>query len=149
MESAMNSISMQDVENELMTAFPYHRRRHVKLTEDRLDFFIHSVQRAAFDPRHPSDLVRPKMIEQMKTALKSMRISCAPFLHPRYTSYGRHFTKTPILKHIAQHVIGYLKPGDLVVDFSCGANEFIGIIMDFCKGNNFQAITLSHLVFVA
>ena len=141
-EDAIKDVSMQEVEDELALPFPYNRRRPVKITEDRLDFFMHSVERAKTDSLLSLDHIPAKLINQMKMALKSMRVSCAPFLQSRYTSFGRHFTKPDILRQIAYHAIRHLKPDDLIVDFSCGANEFIRILANFCKGHSLKVILL-------
>ncbi|BBH02071.1 Protein ENHANCED DOWNY MILDEW 2, partial [Prunus dulcis] len=46
----------------------------------------------------------------------------------RYTSFGRHFTKVEKLEEIADRLHWYVKNGDMIVDFCCGANDF-SIIM--------------------
>lgn len=121
-----------------MVVYPYNQRQHVRLTEDRLDLFIHSVERANGDPTMLAELVPARMASQMQAALRSARVSCAPFLQPRYTSYGRHFTKKPILRTIVNFVFQYMKPNDLIVDFSCGANDFLGMISDACKASHLK-----------
>ncbi|CAN1196648.1 Protein ENHANCED DOWNY MILDEW 2 [Linum perenne] len=48
-----------------------------------------------------------------------------PFFHGmRYTSYGRHFTKPDKLKEIVNRLHPYVRPGDMIVDFCCGSNDF-------------------------
>lgn len=56
----------------------------------------------------------------------------------RYTSYGRHFTNTSILMEIVTRVIPFLAQGDLVVDCSCGANEWLEIMRNTCKLENLE-----------
>lgn len=135
---SLDRVSLDEVESELTSVYPYNRRHHIKLTDDRLDFFIHRMECATTDALLKNDRGYETMVKQMQSALKAMRVSCAPFLQPTYTSYGRHFTKTSILKHIVHHVIKYMKPNDLVVDFSCGTNEFLGILVDFCKKSSLR-----------
>lgn len=49
----------------------------------------------------------------------------APFIHGmRYTSFGRHFTKKEKLIEIVDRLHWYVQPGDTIVDFSCGLNDF-------------------------
>ena len=48
----------------------------------------------------------------------------------RYTSYGRHFTKGPQLEAVVQRLQDFLLAGDTVVDFSCGANEFVPMVKE-------------------
>nr|BAD01751.1 unknown protein [Oryza sativa Japonica Group]BAD03389.1 unknown protein [Oryza sativa Japonica Group]BAG94216.1 unnamed protein product [Oryza sativa Japonica Group] len=54
-----------------------------------------------------------------------LRVYLAPFIHGmRYTSFGRHFTKKEKLIEIAEKLHWYVQPGDMIVDFSCGTNDF-------------------------
>jgi hypothetical protein len=49
----------------------------------------------------------------------------APFIHGmRYTSFGRHFTKKEKLNEVVDKLQWYVQPGDTIVDFSCGLNDF-------------------------
>ncbi|KAK9800273.1 hypothetical protein WJX73_001364 [Symbiochloris irregularis] len=78
-----------------------------------------------------------------------MRISLAPFLHAsRYTSYGRHFTLTPMLKLLSEQLVPFMDHEDTVVDFSCGANEWVPLMKrecakhgKQCRGRSFDIIT--------
>ena len=70
----------------------------------------------------------------------------------RYTSYGRHFTKLPLLKQVAQMLSFYLHDGDTVVDFSCGANAFVPLVKQegakqglTISGCSFDIITSQNL----
>lgn len=54
-------------------------------------------------------------------------------LHCRYSSYGRHFTKRSHLQIVAKKLGVLINPGDTVVDFSCGSNEFIPLVKEHCK----------------
>ncbi|XP_021811220.1 protein ENHANCED DOWNY MILDEW 2-like isoform X1 [Prunus avium] len=71
----------------------------------------------------------PAMINQIYKWKNKLRVYLAPFLHGmRYTSFGRHFTKVEKLEEIADRLHWYVKNGDTIVDFCCGANDF-SIIM--------------------
>ncbi|XP_009364644.2 protein ENHANCED DOWNY MILDEW 2-like isoform X2 [Pyrus x bretschneideri] len=56
---------------------------------------------------------------------KKLHVYLAPFLNAtRYTSFGRHFTKVKKLEQIVDRLHWYVQPGDMIVDFSCGSNDF-------------------------
>ena len=44
--------------------------------------------------------------------------------------YRRHFTKTSHLVRICYLLEHYIKHGDLVVDFSCGSNEWLNMLQE-------------------
>ncbi|XP_004516998.1 protein ENHANCED DOWNY MILDEW 2-like isoform X2 [Cicer arietinum] len=67
----------------------------------------------------------PEIIRQIFIWQKQLKVYLAPFLHGmRYTSFGRHFTKIDKLKEIVDRLHWYVKSGDTVLDFCCGANDF-------------------------
>lgn len=67
----------------------------------------------------------PTILNQLVKWKDKLRVYLAPFLYGmRYTSFGRHFTKTEKLKEIVDIMHWYVKDGDTVVDFCCGSNEF-------------------------
>lgn len=138
-EDAMKEVSMEEVESSLEQTYPYNITSNtVRLTEERLDYFIQCVEKLKFDPSKIRESISVSLIKKMDRFLRAMRVSCAPFILPNYTSFGRHFTKTTVLEHVANHLIAHLQPNNLIVDFSCGSNEFLGIIVDFCRHNNFE-----------
>ncbi|KAK4278387.1 hypothetical protein QN277_016240 [Acacia crassicarpa] len=54
-----------------------------------------------------------------------LRVYLAPVLNGnRYTSYGRHFITMEKLEGIVDRLHWYVKTGDTIVDFCCGANDF-------------------------
>lgn len=76
-----------------------------------------------------------QLIDRARITCNTMRQSLTPLLCDvaRYTSYGRHFTNTGILMEIVTRVIPHLAQGDLVVDCSCGANEWLEIMRNTCE----------------
>ncbi|GAV74612.1 DNMT1-RFD domain-containing protein [Cephalotus follicularis] len=67
----------------------------------------------------------PYLINQLCRWKKKFEVYLAPFLHGRrYTSYGRHFTKLKKLEEIVDRLHWYVQPGDMIVDFCCGSNDF-------------------------
>eukprot|EP00250_Pteridium_aquilinum_P006808 c16649_g1_i1 orf=128-4696(+) len=67
----------------------------------------------------------PEFIRFIELCRNDLRVYLSPFLHgARYTSYGRHFTKSEKLEEIVDRLHWYVEKGDMIVDFCCGANEF-------------------------
>ncbi|CAN6557766.1 unnamed protein product [Malus baccata var. baccata] len=67
----------------------------------------------------------PEVVHQIYKWKNKLRVYLAPFMHGmRYTSFGRHFTKVDKLEEIADRLHWYVKDGDTIVDFCCGANDF-------------------------
>ena len=62
-----------------------------------------------------------------------------PSEHPsharRYTSFGRHFTKTELLEKLSTELVKFIDNGDTIVDFSCGANEWVPMMKALCRGH--------------
>lgn len=74
----------------------------------------------------------------------------------RYTSYGRHFTKEDRLEKLCNLLKPLLRAEDLVVDFSCGSNEFLHMLNRMCIMDGFSInckafdiITPFHMEFFA
>ncbi|XP_062191405.1 protein ENHANCED DOWNY MILDEW 2-like isoform X2 [Phragmites australis] len=67
----------------------------------------------------------PDVLRQLTRWNNKLRVYLAPFIHGmRYTSFGRHFTKKEKLIEIVDKLHWYVQPGDTIVDFSCGLNDF-------------------------
>ncbi|CAI9088304.1 OLC1v1022604C1 [Oldenlandia corymbosa var. corymbosa] len=67
----------------------------------------------------------PGLLNQITKFRSKLKVYLAPFLYgPRYTSFGRHFTKRDKLQAIVDKLHYYMEDGDTLVDFCCGANEF-------------------------
>eukprot|EP00897_Mesotaenium_endlicherianum_P009710 jgi/Mesen1/8768/ME000524S08075 len=71
-------------------------------------------------------MICPKAyVNELSKLHNHLRVYLAPFLHGvRYTSYGRHFTQSQKLKELVDVLHPYVKDGDAIVDFCCGANDF-------------------------
>ncbi|KAL6842480.1 hypothetical protein ACP4OV_027715 [Aristida adscensionis] len=66
-----------------------------------------------------------EVLKQLTRWNNKLKVYLAPFIHgTRYTSFGRHFTKKEKLTEIVDKLHWYVQPGDTIVDFSCGENEF-------------------------
>ncbi|KAK6947009.1 hypothetical protein RJ641_000482 [Dillenia turbinata] len=72
-----------------------------------------------------SAVCEPEVLNQIIRWKNKLRVYLSPFLYgPRYTSFGRHFTKVNKLEEIVERLHWYVEEGDMVVDFCCGANDF-------------------------
>ncbi|KAJ4950838.1 hypothetical protein NE237_027670 [Protea cynaroides] len=77
------------------------------------------------------EICAPDVLYELVRWKKKLRVYLAPFLHGmRYTSFGRHFTKVDKLKEIVDTLHWYVQHGDMIVDFSCGANDFSYLMKD-------------------
>ncbi|XP_015695945.1 protein ENHANCED DOWNY MILDEW 2-like [Oryza brachyantha] len=66
-----------------------------------------------------------EVLRQLTRWHNKLRVYLAPFIHGmRYTSFGRHFTKNEKLVEIVEKLHWYVQPGDMIVDFACGTNDF-------------------------
>ncbi|PUZ51084.1 hypothetical protein GQ55_6G145200 [Panicum hallii var. hallii] len=66
-----------------------------------------------------------EVLRQLTRWNNKLRVYLAPFIHGmRYTSFGRHFTKKEKLNEVVDKLQWYVQPGDTIVDFSCGLNDF-------------------------
>ncbi|XP_056158468.1 protein ENHANCED DOWNY MILDEW 2-like isoform X5 [Syzygium oleosum] len=71
------------------------------------------------------EICEPGILRQILIWKKKLRVYLGPFIHgPRYTSFGRHFTKVEKLQEIVNRLHWYVQNGDTIVDFCCGSNEF-------------------------
>ncbi|KAL6580176.1 hypothetical protein OROMI_008200 [Orobanche minor] len=67
----------------------------------------------------------PAVLTQMIKWKKKLAVYLAPFIHGvRYTSFGRHFTNLEKLRQVVNRLRWYAQDGDMIVDFSCGSNDF-------------------------
>ncbi|KAF7072050.1 hypothetical protein CFC21_077241 [Triticum aestivum] len=67
----------------------------------------------------------PQVLKQLTKWHTRLRVYISPFIYgSRYSSFGRHFTKVDKLVEIVDKLHWYVEPGDTIVDFCCGANDF-------------------------
>ncbi|GLT50941.1 hypothetical protein SLA2020_243960 [Shorea laevis] len=70
-------------------------------------------------------ICEPEILQQIFKWQNKLKVYLAPFLHGmRYTSFGRHFTKEEKLEVIVDRLHWYVQDGDMLVDTSCGSNDF-------------------------
>lgn len=93
--------------------------------------------------------LNPQLVEDVKRMQKSIRVSLAPWISGvRYSSYGRHFTQNYKLKEIAERIRYFLRHEDCVVDFGCGANEWLPAMKQAMdgfglRGTSFRAFDIA------
>ncbi|KAG8051851.1 hypothetical protein GUJ93_ZPchr0001g30743 [Zizania palustris] len=67
----------------------------------------------------------PDVLKQLTKWHSKLSVYISPFIYgSRYSSFGRHFTKVEKLVEIVDKLHWYVEPGDTIVDFCCGANDF-------------------------
>ncbi|CAM0950878.1 unnamed protein product [Alopecurus aequalis] len=81
----------------------------------------------------------PQVLAQLIKWHTRLRVYLSPFIHgSRYSSFGRHFTKVEKLVEIVDRLHWYVEPGDTIVDFCCGSNDFSRLMkekLDHVKKN--------------
>ncbi|XP_056162711.1 protein ENHANCED DOWNY MILDEW 2-like [Syzygium oleosum] len=135
MKEAVSSVSMEDVIREQKV--PLTHAQYLKSTVDKaitIEEVDGSVQalRAALQRLEEGDSIEdakavcdPNVLTQIFTWKDKLREYLAPFVYGmRYTSFGRHFTKVDKLQEIVDKLHWYVRDGDMIVDFCCGANDF-------------------------
>jgi hypothetical protein len=65
----------------------------------------------------------------------------------RYSSFGRHFSRTQLLQAVAEILEHFLRPNDVVVDYSCGANEFVPLVKRCAHRAGFKVGGCSVMLF--
>ncbi|CAO2188932.1 unnamed protein product [Urochloa humidicola] len=101
------------------------------IARGKLERSIQAVQAALQKLEHGGTIDDAKavceaeVLRQLTRWNSKLRVYLAPFIHGmRYTSFGRHFTKKDKLNEIVDKLHWYVQPGDTIVDFSCGLNDF-------------------------
>ncbi|KAK9814428.1 hypothetical protein WJX72_005780 [[Myrmecia] bisecta] len=108
---------------------PYDQPIRKTIAMDRLLQLESSVAVAQDRPEVAHMVLSAPVLKELYFYEDVLRTVLAPFLHGlRYTSYGRHFTKTPLLQQVSHRLLDYMRAGDYIVDFSCGANEFVPLV---------------------
>ncbi|KAF8712051.1 hypothetical protein HU200_028883 [Digitaria exilis] len=90
----------------------------------------------------------PDVLKQLSKWHSKFRVYISPFIHgTRYSSFGRHFTKEEKLVEIVDKLHWYVEPGDTIVDFCCGSNDFswlmkekLGEVQKKCYFKNYDLI---------
>ncbi|KAF3453372.1 hypothetical protein FNV43_RR03812 [Rhamnella rubrinervis] len=135
MEDAASSITMEDIlkKQKVPSTHACSSKNAVdkNITMGKLESSIQAVRTAlqqlekGCSIEHAQAVCEPEVLRQIYKWKKKLRVYLAPFLYGmRYTSFGRHFTKVDKIEEIVNKLHCYVQEGDMVVDFSCGANDF-------------------------
>ena len=80
--------------------------------------------------------------DEVRWRFKQLRGALNPFLEgPRYTTYGRHFTRPRILSSCASSMALFMRHGDCVIDSSCGANHWLAAVSAVCAKHGIQGVS--------
>ncbi|KAM1256233.1 hypothetical protein ACFX1Q_030382 [Malus domestica] len=137
MKDATSSITLEDVIRKRQRTVPSTHQSWSKNAVDRnitlgkVEGSVEAVRTAlrkleeGCSTEDSEAVCAPEVVHQIYKWKNKLRVYLAPFLHGmRYTSFGRHFTKVDKLEEIADRLHWYIKDGDTIVDFCCGANDF-------------------------
>ncbi|RXI03406.1 hypothetical protein DVH24_004058 [Malus domestica] len=137
MKDATSSITLEDVIRKRQRTVPSTHQSSSKNAVDRnitlgkVEGSVEAVRTAlrkleeGCSTEDSEAVCAPEVVHQIYKWKNKLRVYLAPFLHGmRYTSFGRHFTKVDKLEEIADRLHWYVKDGDTIVDFCCGANDF-------------------------
>ncbi|CAN6204060.1 unnamed protein product [Urochloa humidicola] len=109
----------------------YSGRQIDKIAHGKIEHSVHAVGAALKKLENGGNVndakavCEPDVLRQLAKWHSKFRVYISPFIHgTRYSSFGRHFTKVEKLVEIVDKLHWYVEPGDTIVDFCCGANDF-------------------------
>ncbi|RLN03789.1 protein ENHANCED DOWNY MILDEW 2-like isoform X2 [Panicum miliaceum] len=133
-EKEVCSLTLDDISRQCAIPSTYTssgRQIDKIIARGKLERSIQAVQDALQKLEHGGTIDDAKavceaeVLRQLTRWNNKLRVYLAPFIHGmRYTSFGRHFTKREKLNEIVDKLQWYVQPGDTIVDFSCGLNDF-------------------------
>ncbi|KAJ7527015.1 hypothetical protein O6H91_16G032300 [Diphasiastrum complanatum] len=159
-EVSKKTVTSDTVATKLMVPFIYEERAtSVKksISLGKLDSLLHALSKAREcllrGAIEEAECIFPKeSFRVLERSKNKLRVYLAPILHGmRYTSFGRHFTKFDKLKEVVNRLHWYVNPGDMVVDFCCGSNDFSRLMFETlehsrkkCAYKNYDIIQPKH-----
>ncbi|KAK3284967.1 hypothetical protein CYMTET_7408 [Cymbomonas tetramitiformis] len=109
----------ENVLSRLHVPYPYNSNLQLKISLDRVREVEETIARSAQDPNLLTVAFR-KEVDRYDTS---------PVIYgQKYTTFGRHFTTLEKLEMVTNQLLRRIRPGDCIVDFSCGSNEFIDMM---------------------
>lgn len=133
-ETEVSSLTLEDISRRFFIPSTYAsagRQIDKIIARGKLERSVQGVQAALQKLEDGGTLddakavCEPEVLRQLIRWNNKFRVYLAPFIHGmRYTSLGRHFTKKDKLSEIVEKLHWYVQPGDTIVDFSCGLNDF-------------------------
>ncbi|XP_066390009.1 protein ENHANCED DOWNY MILDEW 2-like isoform X2 [Miscanthus floridulus] len=129
----VSSLTIEDVKRNcsLPSTHVYSGRLTDKIPQGKLERSVQAVEAALKKLENGGSVndakavCEPDVLRQLTRWHSKLRVYISPFIHgTRYSSFGRHFTKVEKLVQIVDRLHWYVEPGDTIVDFCCGANDF-------------------------
>ncbi|XVF70768.1 hypothetical protein PTKIN_Ptkin11bG0188800 [Pterospermum kingtungense] len=135
MKEAESSVTMEDIiaKHKVPSTHAYSSKSVVDrtITLGKIEGSVEAVRMAltrledGCSIEDAQAVCEPEILNQIFKWQNKLKVYLAPFLYGmRYTSFGRHFTKVDKLQEIVDRLHWYVKGGDMIVDFCCGANDF-------------------------
>uniref|UniRef100_A0A061SIJ0 Enhanced downy mildew isoform 1 n=1 Tax=Tetraselmis sp. GSL018 TaxID=582737 RepID=A0A061SIJ0_9CHLO len=131
---AEEQITFDSVERNIIKHKPYERAmRHRVMHRDRI-LQLQRLVDASKGSRKAAGLVSEGTLREVRQSLERVQVALEPWLHgARYTSYGRHFTSARHIRFVVEMMGMFVRSNDMVVDFSCGANEWAPMLRDHVR----------------
>ncbi|KAF3778304.1 ENHANCED DOWNY MILDEW 2 protein [Nymphaea thermarum] len=153
-DKCKSAVTLRDVQRKLKVPSIYAHGSTQSVTYGKVEGSIEAIKAALTKLEEGGSIEDAKavcetrMLNQIIKWKTKLRVYLAPFIHgARYTSFGRHFTKVSKLEEIVEMLHWYIKTGDTIVDFCCGANSFSRLLKDKleetgkkCSFKNFDII---------
>ncbi|CAN6472132.1 unnamed protein product [Victoria cruziana] len=136
-EKCKSAVTLKDVQKNMASLSVYGHGSTHSVTYGKVEGSIEAIKAALVKLEEGGDIedakavCEPQMLNQIIKWKTKLKVYLAPFIHgPRYTAFGRHFTKVSKLQEIVEMLHWYIKPGDTIVDFCCGKNDFSSLLKD-------------------
>ncbi|KAL6838985.1 hypothetical protein ACP4OV_031212 [Aristida adscensionis] len=129
----VSSLTLKDISRKctVPSTHVYAGRRIDRISQGKLERSVQAVDAALKKLENGGNVdaakavCEPEVLRQLAKWHSKLRVYISPFIHgTRYSSFGRHFTKVEKLVEIVDKLHWYVEPGDTIVDFCCGANDF-------------------------
>lgn len=156
----VSSLTIKDVTRNcsLPSTHVYSGRLTDKIPQGKLERSVQAVEAALKKLENGGSIndakavCEPDVLRQLARWHSKLRVYISPFIHgTRYSSFGRHFTKVEKLVEIVDRLHWYVEPGDTIVDFCCGANDFSRLMKEKldkvqkkCNFKNYDLIQPQH-----
>ncbi|XP_072148269.1 protein ENHANCED DOWNY MILDEW 2 isoform X2 [Setaria viridis] len=134
-----SKLTLKDVTRKcsVPTTHVYSGRQTDKIAQGKIERSVQAVGAALKKLENGGNVndakavCEPDVLRQLAKWHSKFRVYLSPFIHgTRYSSFGRHFTKVEKLVEIADKLHWYVEPGDTIVDFCCGANDFSRLLKE-------------------
>lgn len=155
-EKEVSSLTLNDISRKCLmpSTHVYSGRQTDKIiATGKLERSVQAVRQALHllavgDVNTAKATCEPQVLKQLARWHMKLKVYISPFIYgSRYSSFGRHFTKVEKLVEIVDKLHWYVEPGDMIVDFCCGANDFsrlmkekLDLVQKKCHFKNYDLI---------